>query len=109
MMKCLLFLHFVWFKIWEKNFPEINKEEYECPNLSWLISEIAIEPLFKFSELSKLSKQKPAYEYFYTERINGKTISEIANEIYENSKDINDFQKRMFEYFKYVDMKILIK
>lgn len=96
-------LHFVWFEIWKENFPLISDSEYESPNLSWLISEIAIEPMFRFSNLKNLSKAKPAYDWFYFRKIGEKTIIEIANEIFENSKNINDFQENMFEFFSKVE------
>ena len=93
-------IHFAWFEVWKDNFPQIERQDYDYPNLSWLISEIAIEPIFKFSNLKQLSSAKPAYDYFYTDKINNKTIAEIANEIFKNSKDINNFQHTIYSFFK---------
>ena len=70
-------IHFIWFEIWKDNFTQINRKDYDYPNLSWLISEIAIEPIFRFSKLKDLSNANPAYDYFYTDKINNKTIVDI--------------------------------
>jgi len=97
---CHEIVHFIWFEIWNETFPNIAKNEYDYPNLSWLISEIAIEPIFRFSKLKEFSKSNPAYDYFYTEKINNKTVSSIANEIYLKSQGIKDFQQNIYKYFK---------
>ena len=103
-------LHFVWFKVWRDNFKDFNLEEFEYPNIVWLCSEIAIEPLFRFSKLAIFVKANPAYDYFYTEKIKGKTIAEIANELYLDSENIKDFQQKLFKFFsKKCNNKNLIK
>ncbi|MBR4408040.1 MAG: hypothetical protein IKT27_06965 [Clostridia bacterium] len=102
-------VHFVWFELWQKNFPDIKIEDYEFPNLSWIISEVAIEPIFRFSALKDLSPDLPAYDYFYTDKIDNKPIAEIANNIYQESKDINEFQNNMYQFFKIKDWHKLIK
>ncbi len=94
-------IHFIWFEIWKENFPLIDRKDYDYPNLSWLISEIAIEPIFRFSKLKDISNtNNPAYDYFYTDKIENKTIAVIANTIFEQSKDINDFQYKIYSFFK---------
>ena len=93
-------IHFIWFEIWKESFPNIPKEEYDYPNLSWLISEIVIEPIFRFSKLKNLSNFNPAYDYFYTDKIGNKTIAEIANNIYKRSNDVRDFQQKIYDFFK---------
>lgn len=92
-------IHFIWFEFWKESFPNIPKDEYEYPNLSWLISEIAVEPIFRFSKLKHLSKETPAYNYFYIDKIDNKTIAEIANELYKESKNIKDFQQKIYAFF----------
>ena len=93
-------LHFAWFELWQQNFPHIPQTEYEYPHPSWLISEIALEPLFRFSKLKNLITDKFfAYEYFYHEKINNQTISSIANKIFSESENILKFQQKMFDYF----------
>lgn len=101
-------VHFAWFEIWKENFPAHNPEEYDWPHLDWLISEIATEPIFRFSNLKNLSTLNPAYDYFYTEKIDGKTIADIANNLYQTSENINDFQIKMYNFFKKNDYEKLI-
>jgi len=96
-------VHFIWFEIFKRNFPNIKKENYEYPNIAWFVSELAIEPIFEFSNLKKLSTSKPAYDYFYTDKIGDKTLAQIANQIFKESKNIDDFQKNMMAYFEKVE------
>ena len=100
--------HFAWFEIWQKIFPNHNPELYEQPHLDWLISEIAIEPIFRFSMLHSLSPHHPAYDYFYEQKIDDKTIVKIANEIYQASSNINDFQIKIYNFFKAINYKKII-
>lgn len=93
-------VHFIWFEFWKENFPKIDKKDYDYPNLSWLISEMAIEPIFRFSNLKELSVSNPAYDYFYVDKIKDKTVAEIVNDIFKESKDINDFQINVYNFFK---------
>lgn len=91
-------IHFIWFEIWKENFKDYNEDDFEYPNLVWLCSEIAIEPIFRFSKFIGLSKSNPAYDYFYTEKIDGETIDEIANRLYMESENIKDFQQKIFKF-----------
>lgn len=93
-------IHFIWFDVWKETFPSIPESDYDYPNISWLLSEIAIGSIFKFSNLNKYSENNVAYDIFYVEKIGEKTISEIANDIYLNSIDIKDFQKNLYNFFK---------
>ena len=93
-------IHFVWFEIWKENFPNTLPIECEFPNLIWFISELAIEPIFRFSNLKELSSCNPAYDYFYTDKLGNKTLAETANEIFASSKNINDFQIKIYNAFK---------
>ena len=90
--------HFIWFSIWKENFPNCSRECYDYPHLEWLISEIVVEPIFKFSNLKELSIT-PAYDYFYTDSVNGETVVDIANRIYSESENISDFQYKIYDYF----------
>ncbi|MBO5309664.1 MAG: hypothetical protein J6A98_00480 [Clostridia bacterium] len=101
-------VHFAWFEIWKENFPDHKPQEYDWPHLDWLISEIVIEPIFKFSNLKKITTLNPAYDYFYEEKIDGKTLAELANNFYQSSTNIHDFQKNMYNFFHKIDYKKLI-
>ena len=99
-------VHFAWFEIWKENFPDHKPQEYDWPHLDWLISEIVIEPIFRFSNLKKITTLNPAYEYFYEEKIDGKTLADIANDFYQSSTNIHDFQIKIYDFFKGIDYKI---
>ena len=57
---------------------------------------------FKFSNLKSLSAT-PAYDYFYTDTINGEVVVDVANRLYCESSSISDFQNRIYNYFKMSD------
>lgn len=108
MTTCHEIAHFAWFTVFRENFPKPPATEYESPHRVWLISEIAIEPIFRFSKLHTLSKLHPAYDYFYLHKIKGQTVAEIANCLYKQSKNIKDFQKNMLNFFDEEKAKKLI-
>ena len=109
MTTCHEIAHFAWFEIFAENFPEISARDYESPHPAWLISEIAVEPIFRFSKLHTLSPKQPAYDYFYTEKIGEQTVAEIANNLYKESKNIKDFQKKMLKFFNQEKTETLIR
>lgn len=106
---CHEIAHFAWFELLAENFPHISVSEYEYPSPVWLASEIAIEPIFRFSKLHTLSPACPAYEYFYTQKIGDCTVAETANNIYKKSKNFGDFQKKMLQFFDKQKSEDLIK
>ena len=79
------------------------------PYTPWLISEIAVEPIFRFSALHTLSSKLPTYDYFYTTKIGEQTVAEIANNLYKESKNIKDFQQKMMDFFEQEKTETLIK
>lgn len=101
--------HFAWFEIFAQNFPSVPFRHYHMPYTPWLISEIAVEPIFRFSALHTLSSKLPTYDYFYTEKIGGQTVAEIANNLYKESKNIKDFQQKMMNFFSQEKTETLIK
>lgn len=109
MTTCHEITHFAWFKIFAENFPKIPATQYETPHTPWLVSEIAVEPIFRFSKLHTLSPKQPAYDYFYTNKIGEQTVAEIANLLYKKSKNIVDFQKNMLSFFDKQKSQDLIK
>ena len=64
-----------------------------------------IELIFKFSNLKKITTLNPAYDSFYEEKIDGKTLAEIANDFYQSSTNIHDFQIKIYDSFKGIDYK----
>ena len=91
--------HFIWFSVWKQNFPHCTREQYDYPHLEWLISEIVIDPIFKNSHLKELSTT-PAYDYFYTDTIQGEIVVNIANRLYVESANISEFQHKIYDFFR---------
>ena len=61
-------IHFIWFYIWQQHFTD-NTEEYENPHIKWILSEMVIDTIIKYTEIGNLYpepyKHHLAYEYFY--------------------------------------------
>lgn len=92
-------IHFVWFEKWSKLFKNLNKDEYNAPSETWLLSEIVIDAIIKETELKKYcSEDKPAYKHFYDIQIDGVNVMEHFRGLF-NSGDINKF---MVEGYRYV-------
>lgn len=100
--------HFAWFDVWKENFPNMKKRDRERPSKTWLISEIVVDPIFKYSKLKELSKIRPAYSYFYDEKIGDKKLIEVVREMYKKY-DLVEFQKEMFQMFLNMDTDYLIR
>jgi len=100
--------HFAWFDVWKENFPNMKKRDRERPSKVWLISEIVVDPIFKYSRLKELSNIKPAYSYFYKEKIGNRNLIDLVREIYQG-KDIKEFQKDMFKLFDKLNTDYLIR
>lgn len=93
-------IHFAWFEEWKKNFPNADESEFEYPAKVWLISELAVDPIFKFSNLNKFVASVPAYHYFYEEKIDGEKLIERVRKLFLDSKDIKEFQEKMLKLFE---------
>lgn len=93
--------HFVWFYFWQKHFQD-NPEDYDFPNIKWLLSEIVVETINRDSGIANLSEQPKhiAYSYFYDMEINGELIFDTMKKMYLERKDIFDFMEKSFEWIK---------
>ncbi len=47
-------IHFYWFELFAKEFTNISKSNYEYPNVEWLLSEIAVDPIIYYSKLKNI-------------------------------------------------------
>ncbi|MBO7244328.1 MAG: hypothetical protein J6V53_03490 [Alphaproteobacteria bacterium] len=96
-------IHFIWFDVWQKHFKD-NKQEYEQPHLKWLLSEMVIDTLIKYTKLNTLYAKedidKPAYAYFYDIHIQGKPILEKLKEIYQTTSSIQNFMEKAYLYLQ---------
>lgn len=93
-------IHFAWFKVWNKQFPNTTHADMNAPSLGWLISEIAVDPIFKNSELKSYLVRNPAYDSFYQEKMNGQNMMDVVNDLYVKSPSIQEFQKQMITLMK---------
>lgn len=93
--------HFVWFYFWQKHFKD-NRDEYNQPNLKWLLSEIVVETIIRNSEIEKLTEHPKyiAYSYFYDMKISGEFVFDIMKKLYLERKDIFDFMEKSFDWIK---------
>lgn len=93
--------HFAWFYFWNKHFKD-NPEEYDFPNIKWLLSEIVVETIIRNSDINDLIEQPEyiAYSYFYDMKIGNELIFDTMKHLYMNRKDIYDFMDKAFEWIK---------
>lgn len=90
--------HFVWFDCWKKIFKDYKEESFEHPNIVWIFSEIAIDPILRDDRIKKFcSLEKPAYECFYGIQIEDKNMIEEIRKLYKNNC-IEAFMKKGIEY-----------
>ena len=93
--------HFVWFCIWHEHFKD-NPDEYDSPNLKWVLSEIVVETIIRNSEIGNLIKQPKyiAYSYFYDMTINGNLLFDTMKKLYFERKDIYDFMEKAYNFIQ---------
>ncbi len=93
--------HFVWFYFWQQHFKD-NLDEYEFPNLKWLLSEIVVETIIRNSEIGNLIEfpQWIAYPYFYDMKINGKLLFDTMKKLYLERKNIYDFMEKAYNFIQ---------
>lgn len=51
-------IHFVWFYVWNQVFSD-SYEEYECPSLKWILSEMVVESIMADERLASLNPYFP--------------------------------------------------
>lgn len=87
-------VHYYWFKKWDMLFENVGFDEH----LVWKFSEIAIDAIFKETELKKYCvKEKPAYEYFYDIEIENENMLEHFRVLFSQNT-VEDFMKKGMEY-----------
>lgn len=80
-------VHFLWFKKWKEVFPDMERREYESPNLAWRLSEI-MDPVIlqchpKIKELIK--PKRWGYTSFENIKIGDVSMTEYFKRIYLES------------------------
>ena len=93
--------HFVWFYFWQQHFSD-NSDEYDFPNLKWLLSEIVVETIIRNSKINDLIEQPKyiAYSYFYSMTINNELIFDTMKKMYQSRTNIYDFMNKSFDWIQ---------
>ncbi len=93
-------IHFYWFELFAKEFPDISKSNYEYPNVEWLLSEIAVDPIMYYSKLKKYCKKyRAAYDKFYEKDLDGTSDIDRIRKLYKKC-DLITFMHKGLEYYK---------
>ena len=95
-------IHFVWFYVWNQLF-EDDYEEYERPNLKWILSEMVVEPIMRDPRLSSINPYFPresggcVYPYFFDMKADGACILDTLNTMYQTML-MDDFMRSGYTY-----------
>lgn len=95
-------VHLVWFYVWNQVFGD-SYEEYERPNIKWILSEMVVEAIMSDTRLSSINpyfdreKGGCVYPYFFTMNINGECILDTLKNMYQKMPMI-DFMKEALNY-----------
>lgn len=93
-------IHFYWFELFAKEFPDISKSNYEYPNIEWLLSEIAVDPIMYYSKFKKYCKKyRAAYNEFYEKDLDGTSDIDRIRKLYKKY-DLITFMHKGLEYYK---------
>ena len=94
-------IHFVWFYIWKKHFKD-KWNEYEAPNIKWILSELVIDTIVKNTDINLIfpqpHKEKPAYQYFYNMKIGDNFILTELSKLYHDATNITIFMEQAYQY-----------
>lgn len=87
-------IHYYWFKRWDILFENSSFDDH----LAWKFSEIAIDAIFKETDLKKYCvREKPAYEYFYNVEINNESMIGHFRALFSRNT-IDEFMEKGMEY-----------
>lgn len=97
-------IHFFWFYIWHDLFQD-SYDEYERPNLKWVLSEMVVESIMRDERLSAINPYFPrenggcVYGYFQDIKLGDRMALDVLEELYQQY-DIKTFMKKGFAYCK---------
>lgn len=95
-------IHFIWFHVWNGIFHD-SYDEYERPNLKWILSEMVVESIMRDERLSDINPYFPrenggcVYGYFQDMVIDGAPILDTLDEMYRKMP-MPEFMKAGYEY-----------
>lgn len=96
--------HIVWFDEWKKHFKD-DENEYESPNLKWILSEMVVECYLSHPVLRALNPYFERenggciYPYFYNLDLDGVPLRERLKTLFVPGKTV-DFMEATFEMVK---------
>lgn len=95
-------IHFIWFHVWNDVFGD-SYDEYERPNLKWILSEMVVESIMRDERLSSInpyfSRENGGcvYRYFQDMVIDGTPILDTLDVMYR-TLPMQSFMKIGYEY-----------
>lgn len=95
-------IHFIWFYVWNGVFGD-SYEEYERPNLKWILSEMVVESIMRDERLSSINPYFPrenggcVYSYFQNMIVDGKPILDTLDGMYR-AMPMQAFMKAGYDY-----------
>lgn len=93
--------HFIFYEKWEDIYGEVSLKDFSIPSPSWYLSEMIVDPLLNDGRIQKVvSLKHKAYPKFYTETINGVSIIDNLKKYYKDSKNVEEFIKKSYDFVK---------
>lgn len=94
-------LHFLWFEKWKVVYPEIPREEYESPYVTWQYSEMVTDPILNNHPFSNMFDFKEkGYDSFYEIYDGDLLVMNVLRNIYSEDIPIEEKITRGFDYIK---------
>ena len=94
-------LHFIWFEKWKVVFPKYEKSEFNSPHLIWKLSEMVPLAILSDSRIQNIFKHEPSvYNEWKSKQIDGKSLLEHLQDIYNKRESFEDFMKKSWEFVK---------
>lgn len=93
--------HFLYFEKWKKLYPKVNNKKFESPHIEWHLSELIAPIILNDQRIKKILKQKAVfYEEHKKIKINNKTTPEYFTELYNKSKNFEQFLDKSYKAIK---------
>ena len=93
--------HFLYFEKWKKLYPKVNNKKFESPHIEWHLSELIAPIILNDQRIKKILKQKAVfYEEHKKIKINNKTAPEYFTELYNKSKNFEQFLDKSYKVIK---------
>lgn len=93
--------HFLYFEKWKKLYPKVNNKKFESPHIEWHLSELIAPIILNDQRIKKILKQKAVfYEEHKKIKINNKTAPEYFTELYNKSKNFEQFLDKSYKAIK---------